>query len=140
MAAKKPAKSNIQLANDKELKKIVNESIEEMDRMKLSLTSTGMNEADAELTVKQAYFKNLKMAGQPAVMMQKTMAELSTRIELDRIINPEQDLVSDKYQQLIELQMKALKTQASLEKKVTLNVQNADDRSMNFDFIDVEES
>lgn len=138
--AQKKAKTNIQLTNSKELKQLVNDSMAEMDRLQSALEDAGHNEADAQLLVKQMYFKNLKMAGEPVAMMQKTMAELATRIEVDRIVNPEQDLVSEKYQKLLELQMKALKTQASLEKKITIDVQNSDDRTMSFDFIDVEDS
>jgi len=144
MAKKDEPKVNIMktqaMINDKKYRQLVNDSISEMDNMANALEVTGMNKADAELMVKQLYFKNLKMAGEPAAMMQRTMAELATRIELDRKINPEADLVSDKYQKLLDLQMKALKTQASLDKKFNVQIQQADDKVMNFAFIDVEDS
>lgn len=128
------------LVNDKDYKKLVNDSISEMDTMQQALTNAGINGADARLMVQQAYLRNLKMAGTPGAMMQKTLGELATRIELDRMINPEADLVSEKYQDLVELQMKAIKTLSSLEKNITVTVQNKDDGFMGgMPFIDVED-
>jgi hypothetical protein len=80
------------------------------------------------------------MAGTPVAMMQKTLAELQTRIELDRMMNPEEDLVSEKYVDLLDTQMRALKTLSSIEgKTVNHKVQVQDDKEMRFqDFIDVD--
>lgn len=82
------------------------------------------------------------MAGTPVAMMQKTLGELATRIELDRILNPEQDLVSEKYQQLLELQMKAIMTLNKVgDKTITHKVALEDDREMRAPmFIDVKEN
>lgn len=108
--------------------------------MEKALTDAGVNEADAKLKVQQLYFKNLELAGTPVAMMQKTLAELATRIELDRIVNPGQDLVDDKYTDLVDLQIKALKTLHSMgDKTITQNVTIRDDREMRAPkFIDVE--
>jgi len=138
----KPKAINKTLAvlNDPKYKQIVDQSIAEMDAMTLALTNAGKSPEEARLIIEQEYFKNLKLAGEPAAMMQKTMAELATRISIDRVMNPEADLVSEKYQKLVELQIKALKAQASLDKKISLNVQGYDDKAVSFDFIDVEDS
>lgn len=138
----KPRSVNKTLAvlNDPKYKEIVDQSIAEMDSMAFALSNAGKSPEEARLIIEQEYFKNLKMAGEPAAMMQKTMAELATRISIDRIMNPEADLVSEKYQKLVDLQIKALKAQASLDKKISLNVQGYDDKAVSFEFIDVEDS
>jgi hypothetical protein len=129
----------LKTANSAEMRALVNESLADMDAMQATLEASGMNPVDAELAIKQAYFKNLKMAGDPATMMQKSLAELATRIELDRVINPETDLVSDKYRELLDLQMKAIKTLHSIDKQSSANIHKHDDGQMKFaDFIDVE--
>jgi hypothetical protein len=124
----------------KEMRELVNQSLQEMDAMTNALARAGENPVDAKLKVQQLYFKNLKLAGTPVAMMQKTLAELQTRIELDRMMNPEEDLVSDKYVDLLDTQMRALKTVAQLEGKTTTHkVQIQDDKEMKFtDFIDVD--
>jgi len=138
----KPRAVNKTLAvlNDPKYKEIVDQSMAEMDAMALALTDAGKSPEEAKLIIQQEYFKNLKMASEPAVMMQKTMAELATRISIDRVMNPESDLVSEKYQKLVDLQIRALKAQASLDKKISLSVQGYDDKSVSFEFIDVEDS
>ncbi len=136
----KAVNKTMAVLNNPKYKEIVDQSIAEMDAMALALTKAGKSPKEARLIIEQEYFKNLKMAGEPAAMMQKTMAELATRISLDRIMNPEADLVSEKYQKLVDLQIKALKAQASLDKKISLNVQGYDDKAVSFEFIDVEDS
>lgn len=138
--AKENIKSTMKLVNDPKYKALVDQSIAEADSMIQVLSNSGKSPEEAQLLVQQAYFKNLKLAGDPAAMMQKTMGELATRIELDRILNPESDLVSEKYQTLVDLQIKAIKAQAALNKSSTILVQKSDDSMMNFDFIDVEDS
>lgn len=139
-APKSAPKGAIKTMNSAEMRALVDQSMSEMDNMTHALVHAGENPVDAKLKVQQLYFKNLKMAGDPAAMMQKTMAEMSTRIELDRIINPDtEDLVSEKYKDLVELQMKAIKTLNSLAPSVTHNINIKDDNSMKFaKFIDVE--
>lgn len=140
MVRAKNIKNTMQLMNDPKYKALVDQSIAEADSMVLALQNSGKSPEEAELLVQQAYFKNLKLAGDPAAMMQKTMGELATRIELDRIMNPESDLVSEKYQTLVDLQIKAIKAQAALNKSSTVLIQKTDDSMMNFDFVDVEDS
>jgi hypothetical protein len=133
-------KTALKTVHSKEMRALVNSSLAEMDAMTAALTDAGVSKEEAELKVQQLYFKNLKMSGEPAAMMQKSLAELATRIELDRIINPDADLVSDKAITLIETQMKAIKMLHSMNKVSNVVVHRADDRDMKFTtFIDVEE-
>ena len=130
-----------EVRSSKELTELTNHALEEMNNMTRTLTETGVSEAEAKLRVQQLYFRNLEMAGQPVAMTQQLLAELMTRIQVDRTINPEKDLLSDKYMELLDQMRKTItllsKTQ---DKTVTHNVNVMDDRSMVMPkFIDVDE-
>ena len=130
----------MKLVNDPTYNALVEQSLSEMDNMIFALEQSGKNPEEARVMVQQLYFKNLKLAGDPAAMAQKMIGEYATRIELSRIMNPEQDLVSEDSQKLFELMLKAMKTQASLNKGSSILIQKSDDSMMAFDFIDVEDS
>jgi len=142
MSSKQEVKKAIgkQLA-DKNFNSLVNSAMHEMDVMTRNLAKGGMNEADARLKVQQLYFKNLQTFSDPVTGSIALMAELKTRIDLDRLTNPDADLVSDKTLKLFEEMRKTTKLVLDAKGKVVRHdVGKLDDAYMqNTKFIDVDD-
>lgn len=133
-------KSTAAIMNSKEFKNLVDGAMNDVNVMEKNLIDAGMNPADARLKIQQIYFRNLKTFSEPETAAISILAELKTRIDLDRVINPEQDLVSDKYVNLLDQMRKTIDlVRKTKDKKIVHEVQKLDDGSMNFKFIDIEE-
>ena len=140
MVKKELTKTTGTIMNSKEFKGLVDNALSDMDVMETALVNGGLEKSEARLKVQQIYFKNLKTFSDPTNAAIAIMAELKTRIDLDRVLNPEESLVSDKYVELLDQMRKTVdlvrKTQSM---NITHKIQSADDKTMNFSFIDVEE-
>lgn len=139
MAAKK--KSGQAIAISKEYKQLVDNAMREMDVMEKNLVKAGLDKEEAKLRVQQIYFNNLQTFSEPENAAIALLAELKTRIDIDRIKNPEDDLLSERYLKLTEEMRKTIDlVRKTKPATISHRVQSVDDRSMKFgEFIDVED-
>lgn len=133
MVRKKPTKTTVQTVNSPEFKTLVDQSIAEMDSMTKILEQSGVSSEEAKAKVASIYMNNLKMADNVVTCAKKNVAELMTRIQLERTINPDTELVSDKYIKLFKLQNEALKLIKDLEPTGATFKAQVDDDKMVFD-------
>ena len=119
----------VRIQNEDEYKLLVNQTIAEMDDLTEIAISSGMDAAHAKEKVAAIYLRNLQMSDDIVTTAKKNVAELMTRIQLDRAINKETELVSDKYIKLFKLQNETLKLIQDMEpKKMSHKVQTDDDK------------
>jgi len=122
-------KTAVVVENSAEFKKMVDESIAEMDTLTQVALKAGMDPAKAKEKVASIYLRNMQQADDVVACAKKNVAELMTRIQLDRAINPDTELVGDKYVKLFKLQNEALKLIKDLEpKQINHRVQVDDDK------------
>lgn len=128
------------IMNSKAYKSLVNEAINTINSAQFAMTAAGYSTDDAEMFVKQRYLQNLQTFSDPVNGAIALLADLKTRIDVDSKINPDPELVGDKYLKLLEEMRKTLKLVSDMKNKVVHHkVQVIDDNIMTFDdFIDVE--
>lgn len=136
MAQKKNQKSVAVVEGSAEFKKLVDDSIAEMDAVTQVALKAGMDPEKAKEKIASMYLKNLQQADDTVACAKKNVGELMTRIQLDRAINPDEELVSKKYIQLFKLQNEALKLIKDLEPKQVNHKVQVDDDKMVFDITD----
>lgn len=133
MPRKKQTKTIIKIENSEEFKQLVNSSVEEVNALTALAEKSGIDSAEAKSRVASIYLRNLQQSDDIVATAKKNVAELMTRIQLDRAINPEEELVSDKYLKLFKMQNEALKLIASMEPKTIKHSVQVDDDKMVFD-------
>ena len=103
--------------------------------------AAGMSAEEAELWARQKYFENLQLFGEPVAAAQHLMADLKTRIDLDRQLNVREDPVDKKTLQLFEEMRKTIKLMNDTQpRQVNMQITDKDDTEMAFStFIDVGE-
>lgn len=136
MVKKKKQDSITKIENSEEFRNLVNQSITEMENMIQVAEDAGMDPETAKNKVASMYVRNLQQTDELASLAKKNIAELMTRIQLDRALNREEDLVSDKYIQLFRLQNEALRLLKSLEPKSVKHMVQVQDDKMFFDIKD----
>ncbi len=121
--------SVIRVQASDEYRQLVNDTIEEMDELTNLAVRSGMDPAKAKEKIASIYIHNLQMTDDLVLTAKKNVAELMTRIQLDRALNKEDELVSDKYIKLFKLQNETLKLIKDMEpKKITQKMQFDDDK------------
>lgn len=133
MPKKKQQKSLVRIENSAEFQKLVNDSMAEMEQMTNLAIKSGLEPQKAREKVASIYLHNLQQSDDIVGLAKKNVAELMTRIQLDRAINPEEELVSKKYVQLFKLQNDALKLISSMEPRQVNHKVQVDDDKMVFD-------
>lgn len=124
------------IENSPEYQKMVNQSLDEMNGLAKVMEKSGISKDEAEKKVAAIYLRNLQKSDDLVACAQKNIAELMTRIELDRAINPEEELVSKKYIQLFKLQNESLKLVQSMKPKQINHSVQSDNDKMVFDIKD----
>lgn len=127
-------------SNSKEFNQLVDNSIREMEAMTQALVNSGENYIDAKLRVQQIYLHNLETMSHPATASIALLAELKTRIDIDRVINPEKEILSDRYIELLDQMRKTINLVHTTQKAAPQFKEiQTDDASMKFPkFIDIE--
>jgi len=126
---------------------MVDSTINEMGAHQRALTETGMSAEEAKLIVEQIHLRNMEQMSDPAHAAVNLLAELKTRIDIDRATqistneDGSVDLLSPKYVKLLEEMRKTIdlvsKTQG---RTLTVRTQSENDAEMRFtQFIDVED-
>jgi hypothetical protein len=118
----------------------VDAAMHDIAAMTAALTKAGLSEEQARLKVQQIYFHNLQTFSDPLAASIALLAELKTRIDLDRVINPQSSLINGQYLDLNEEMRKTIKLVLEAQQKgVAFKVQVDNDKAMKFPaFIDVE--
>lgn len=137
--AKNDARNMLRVQNSKEFKMLVDQSMQEMDEMTSLAVKAGMEPELAKTKVQALYLRNLQMSDDLVTTAKKNVAELMTRIQLDRVVNPDEELVSDKYIKLFKLQNEALKLIKDMEPKTIRQHVQIEDDKMVFDLRNVKD-
>ena len=140
-SSKKKAKQPIiKLQSSPELAKLVDDSINDMEAQVSGLKAAGMSEEEARKFIQQRYFQNLSTFSDPYAASVSLMADLKTRIDAKRHLEPGA-LIDDEYLELLEELRKTVKLVSDTKGKTVNHAVNVkDDREMKFtEFIDVED-
>lgn len=102
--------------------------------------NTGMSRQEAELWAYQTHFNNLRMFGQPIAAAQHLMADLKSRIDLDRMMNPDAAPLDKQTLKLFEEMRKTIKLMSDVSpKQLDIRTTNLDDDQIKFgEFIDID--
>ena len=131
MVGKPQAKNNMKIANSQEMQELVSESLKDIEHYSEMLAKAD-NPEEAKLRIKQLYFHNLKQAGQPLALSQKVLADLLTRVEVNRILGNDIDPLGRDYLKVLEEVRKTLKLVKDIEgKTVNIKVEKINDSTMN---------
>lgn len=133
MAKKNTSKSIAKLQGEEQFKKLVEESLKEMDQLTTIAVNAGLNPEKAKEKIASIYVRNLQQTDDLMALAKKNIAELMTRIELEKMVNPDTELLGDKYVKLFKLQNEALQLLHKLEGKVVTHKVQVDDDKMVFD-------
>lgn len=131
MAKRKQQKKDMTVAESKEMQRLVDETLKETHKYQ-DMIQNAESEEEMRLRIKQIYFNNLKAAGEPLALSQKIMADLLTRMEVDRINGNDQTPLDERYFKLLDEMRKTLKVVKEMEGKTVVqhNVQTLNDESL----------
>lgn len=136
--AKPKDNSIVRVQASPEYRQLVNQTIEEMDELTKLAIKSGLPPEQAKEKIAAMYIQNLQMSDDIILTAKKNVAELMTRIQLDRALNPDEELVSEKYIKLFKLQNETLKLIKDMEPKKITNKMQIDDDKLIFKIRDVE--
>ena len=130
MKRKKVEKAGLTVANGKEMNALVEESLKDLEHYSTMLKDAD-NKEEQILRIKQLYFHNLKQSGNPLALSQKVLADLLTRVEVNKILGKDVDPLSRDYLRVLEEVRKTLKLVKEIEgKSINVRVQRLDDSNM----------
>lgn len=137
MTAKK-AKKDVAILNSSEMKKLVEDSITDMNH----LTRIVENQLDvatdeeARKYVQSIYLRNLKSTDEPVAVAKRLLAEGLTRMELQKQIEPEKELVGKEFTRNVKLTADLLKLVKDMQPREVNHFVQVDDDKMVFDIVD----
>lgn len=126
-------KGSLKTAYDPKVLQQVDKALSDISNMGdvLSRAKEDMTPEEARLEVHQLYARNLRQFADPVAGAVGLLAELKTRADLDRVINPEQEFLSDKYLKVLDEMRKTLTLVEKFGKKeYSVTVQKLDDEHM----------
>lgn len=132
MKARKQS-SVVKIENSAEYKQLVEQSIREVEEMTNLAIKSGMDAEKAREKIASIYLRNLQQTDDIVSLAKKNVAELMTRIQLDRAINVDEELVSDKYIKLFKLQNETLQLISRMEPRKLEHAVQLDDDKMIFE-------
>lgn len=137
MANKKTAKTDVAIINNPEFKKLVDDSLKEMD-MLYGIIASDENTTNliAKEELQKIYLRNLKFADEPVAVAKKLLAEGLTRMELAKLTTPQTELLGKDFKQNVKLTSDLLRLVKDMEPKVVKHQVAVDDDKMVFPIID----
>ena len=129
-------KNDLQIAGSEEMAQLVEQSLSDMREYEKMLEAADSPE-EAKLRIKQMYFNNLKQSGEPLALSQRVLADLLTRMDVDRITGKEVDPLSDRYLKVLDQINKNIKLVKDMEPK-KIDVRTTVANNANLKIVDAE--